>query len=81
MTHFSAYLCSSQVNSTKYGNIVSGFRVSIREEGIRGLGRGWAPTFFGYSLQGLGKFGLYEIFKNTYSGMLGEVRLVVIGDD
>lgn len=40
---------------------------------MRGLGKGWAPTAIGYSLQGLGKFGFYEIFKNLYSNMLGEV--------
>lgn len=40
--------------------------------GIRGLGRGWAPTFFGYSIQGMFKFGLYEVFKVRYAAMLGE---------
>lgn len=44
----------------------------MAEGGIRGLGLGWAPTFFGYSIQGLGKFGLYEIFKVKYSELLGE---------
>ncbi|KPJ12771.1 Phosphate carrier protein, mitochondrial [Papilio machaon] len=39
---------------------------------MRGLAKGWAPTFIGYSLQGLCKFGLYEVFKVTYSGMLDE---------
>lgn len=34
--------------------------------------KGWAPTLIGYSLQGLGKFGFYEIFKNFYGGILGE---------
>merc|ERR1711992_222180 len=33
---------------------------------------GWAPTAIGYSMQGLCKFGFYEVFKNIYSGMLGE---------
>ncbi len=27
---------------------------------------GWSPTFVGYSLQGLGKYGFYEIFKHIY---------------
>lgn len=40
---------------------------------MRGLGKGWAPTAIGYSLQGLGKFGFYEVFKHLYSGILGEV--------
>lgn len=27
---------------------------------------GWAPTFVGYSFQGAGKYGLYEVFKYLY---------------
>jgi solute carrier family 25 phosphate transporter 3 len=46
-----------------------------REEGMRGLVKGWAPTVVGYSLQGLGKFGFYEFFKHFYSNILGEVSL------
>lgn len=65
--------CRIQVDPAKYGGIFKGFKVSIAEEGIRGLGRGWAPTLVGYSMQGLGKFGFYEVFKNIYSNMLGEV--------
>jgi solute carrier family 25 phosphate transporter 3 len=33
---------------------------------------GWAPTAFGYSAQGVCKFGFYEVFKNVYAGFLGE---------
>merc|ERR1712141_537345 len=40
--------------------------------GVRGLALGWAPTAIGYSMQGLCKFGFYEVFKNVYSGILGE---------
>lgn len=57
----------------KYRNTFNGFRVSVAEEGMRGLARGWAPTFIGYSMQGLFKFGLYEVFKNLYSDLMGEV--------
>lgn len=64
--------CRIQTNPGKYKNIFSGFKVSVAEDGIRGLGKGWAPTAIGYSLQGLGKFGFYELFKIMYSGMLGE---------
>ena len=65
--------CRMQVDPDKYGNIIKGFRVTLQESGVRELGKGWAPTFFGYSMQGLGKFGFYEIFKVLYSGLLGEV--------
>ncbi|VDM86057.1 unnamed protein product, partial [Strongylus vulgaris] len=61
------------VNPEKYKGIVTGFRTTVREEGGRALAKGWAPTAVGYSLQGLGKFGFYEIFKNVYADMLGEV--------
>ncbi|CAG4959051.1 unnamed protein product [Colias eurytheme] len=64
--------CRLQVDPDKYKNVVNGFKVSVREEGMRGLAKGWAPTFIGYSLQGLCKFGLYEVFKVAYSGMLDE---------
>ncbi len=59
----------------KYKNMFQGFRVTAAEEGMRGFVRGWAPTLIGYSMQGLCKFGLYEIFKNVYSDLAGEVRL------
>jgi len=49
-----------------------------REEGMRGLVKGWAPTVIGYSLQGFGKFGFYEVFKDLYGKMLGEVSLPFI---
>jgi len=64
--------CRIQVDPQKYKGIVGGFRTTIAEEGVRGLGKGWAPTLIGYSLQGLGKFGLYEMFKVIYADMLGE---------
>lgn len=58
----------------KYKSIGNGFRVTVREDGMRGLAKGWAPTFIGYSMQGLCKFGFYEVFKIFYSDLLGEVR-------
>lgn len=64
--------CRIQTDPGKYKSIITGFKVSVKEEGMRGLGRGWAPTAIGYSLQGLGKFGLYEVFKKFYAGVLGE---------
>ena len=68
--------CRIQVNPEKYGGIVKGFKVTLKEDGFRGLGKGWAPTAIGYSMQGLCKFGFYEVFKNLYSNLLGEVRLM-----
>jgi len=64
--------CRIQVDAAKYGGIVQGFKVTLAEEGVRALAKGWAPTLIGYSMQGIGKFGFYELFKIVYSGMLGE---------
>lgn len=64
--------CRIQTNPGKYQSVFQGFKVTMADEGVRGLGRGWAPTCIGYSLQGLGKFGLYEVFKVMYSNILGE---------
>lgn len=64
--------CRIQVDPAKYKSIVNGFKVSVAEEGIRGLAKGWAPTFIGYSVQGVGKFGFYELFKSVYSNAIGE---------
>ena len=65
--------CRLQVDPEKYGNVIKGFRVTVAESGLRELGKGWAPTLIGYSMQGLCKFGFYEVFKNFYSNLLGEV--------
>jgi solute carrier family 25 phosphate transporter 3 len=64
--------CRIQVDPAKYQNIFQGFRVTIAEDGAKGLTKGWAPTFFGYSAQGLCKFGLYEVFKVYYAEAIGE---------
>lgn len=37
---------------------------------MRGVFFGWAPTFVGYSFQGAGKYGLYEVFKYWYGEQL-----------
>jgi solute carrier family 25 phosphate transporter 3 len=65
-----------QVDPAKYKNIATGFRVTVAENGVAGLVRGWSPTAIGYSLQGLGKFGFYEIFKHKYAELIGEVWVV-----
>jgi len=41
-------------------------------KGVRGFGRGFMPTFVGYSFQGLGKFGLNDFFKYKYTQIFGE---------
>jgi len=64
--------CRLQVDKAKYKNLFHGFKVTVAEEGSRGLARGWAPTLMGYSVQGMAKFGLYEYFKHFYADVIGE---------
>ncbi|KAL3270943.1 hypothetical protein HHI36_021448 [Cryptolaemus montrouzieri] len=64
--------CRIQVDPAKYKSVFNGFKVTLAEEGTKGLAKGWAPTFFGYSIQGLCKFGLYEVFKVWYTDLIGE---------
>merc|ERR1712012_1329703 len=64
--------CRLQVNKEKYKSLGNGFKVTIAEGGAAGLFLGWAPTAIGYTAQGICKFGFYEVFKNIYSGMIGE---------
>lgn len=64
--------CRLQVNKEKYKNLGNGFKLTYQEGGAGGLFLGWAPTAIGYSMQGICKFGFYELFKNIYSGILGE---------
>jgi len=64
--------CRLQVDPAKYKNLGNGFKLTLTEDGARGLAKGWAPTLIGYSAQGVGKFGFYEAFKMTYGGIIGE---------
>lgn len=58
--------CRRQVDDKLYKSNVQAWRKIFAEEGVRGVFTGWTPTFVGYSLQGAGKYGFYEIFKNLY---------------
>ncbi|TDL23848.1 mitochondrial carrier protein [Rickenella mellea] len=64
--------CNMQVNPSKYKGLTSGLSTLLREEGATGIWKGFGPTFVGYSLQGMFKYGLYEIFKDYYSNLAGE---------
>lgn len=64
--------CNMQVDPAKYKGLSSGLSTLMREEGSRGIWKGFGPTFVGYSLQGMFKYGLYEVFKDVYMNMAGE---------
>ena len=51
---------------------MEGFAKIYRAEGLRGNFTGWGPTLVGYSFQGAGKYGLYELFKKKYGDVVGE---------
>ena len=55
-----------------YKGNLDGWSKIWRAEGLRGIFTGWGPTFFGYSVQGAGKYGFYEYFKHLYSEIAGE---------
>jgi len=59
-----------QVDPTIYKSNAQGWAKIFRAEGVRGVFFGWSPTFIGYSLQGAGKYGFYEVFKYYYGEQL-----------
>ncbi|XP_074589167.1 mitochondrial phosphate carrier protein 3, mitochondrial-like [Curcuma longa] len=63
--------CNMQIDPAKYKSISSGFGVLLKEQGVKGFFRGWAPTLLGYSAQGACKYGFYEFFKKYYSDIAG----------
>ncbi|KAF8636419.1 hypothetical protein AX17_003601 [Amanita inopinata Kibby_2008] len=64
--------CNMQVNPQKYNALGQGLKLLVKEEGANGIWKGFGPTFVGYSLQGMFKYGLYEVFKDLYMNMAGE---------
>lgn len=65
--------CRMQTNPEVYTGVFKGFNIiSNMPGGLVANGTvGFLPTFIGYSMQGLFKFGLYEIFKDVYAGVVG----------
>jgi solute carrier family 25 phosphate transporter 3 len=60
--------CKKQIDPTFSKGMVDGISKVV---GAGNTTLGWAPTFVGYSLQGLGKFGFYEMFKDVYKKIVG----------
>ena len=59
-----------QVDPKIYTGNFSAWKAIYGKEGLRGVFFGWSPTFVGYSFQGLGKYGFYEVFKHEYGDNL-----------
>jgi len=64
--------CRMQANPGMYASVGDGFKKINAAEGLKGFTLGWLPTLVGYSAQGFGKFGFYEIFKDVYRNAAGE---------
>ncbi|KAJ7634148.1 mitochondrial carrier domain-containing protein [Mycena polygramma] len=64
--------CNMQVNPLKYKGLFPSLSLLVKEEGQTGIWKGFGPTFVGYSLQGMFKYGLYEVFKDAYMNLAGE---------
>ncbi|KAL9112605.1 MAG: hypothetical protein Q9227_003176 [Pyrenula ochraceoflavens] len=62
--------CRRQVDPKIYSGNFQAWRSIFKAEGVRGVFFGWSPTFVGYSFQGAGKYGLYEVFKYLYGDRL-----------
>lgn len=63
--------CRRQVDPKLYSSLFGGIRAISNAQGFSGLMTGWQPTLLGYSMQGLGKFGFYELFKDIYASIAG----------
>ena len=61
-----------QVDPKKYKGLGSAIRTLVAEEGATGIWKGFGPTLVGYNLQGMFKYGLYEVFKDSYQNLAGE---------
>jgi len=71
--------CNTQANPKEFTGTIQGFKYIYSGRasslgfgsGFSGLAKGWGPTLVGYSLQGLCKFGFYELFKHEYAELVG----------
>src|SRR4051794_37753201 len=88
MTPLDLVKCNAQTNPTVFPGAIKGIQVIYSGQaqnlgfgkGLTGLAKGWGPTFVGYGLQGLCKFGFYEYFKHYYGGFFSETDAVKYKD-
>jgi solute carrier family 25 phosphate transporter 3 len=57
------------------GGLVGSIQKSYALEGVKGITKGWFPTFVGYGAQGVCKFGFNEVFKDIYGNILGQENM------
>lgn len=71
LTPLDAMKCNLQVNPHKYPSFVGGLQQIFRQEGIRGLYKGFLPTVLSYSTQTGTKYMLYEWNKDQLTRWVG----------
>lgn len=64
--------CRRQVNASLYKGNFQAWKTIIAQEGLGGIFTGFGATLVGYSFQGAGKYGFYELFKKKYADWAGE---------
>ncbi|KAF5096630.1 hypothetical protein DV451_004154 [Geotrichum candidum] len=64
--------CRRQVNPSLYSGNFQAWKSIIASEGAGGIFTGFGATLIGYSFQGAGKYGFYELFKKQYADIVGE---------
>ncbi|PKU88090.1 Mitochondrial phosphate carrier protein 3, mitochondrial [Dendrobium catenatum] len=52
------------------------FGVLLKEQGVKGFFKGWAPTLLGYNGKHAFKYDFYEFFKKYYSNIVGPEYVV-----
>eukprot|EP01128_Nolandella_sp_AFSM9_P011895 TRINITY_DN8797_c0_g1_i1.p2 TRINITY_DN8797_c0_g1~~TRINITY_DN8797_c0_g1_i1.p2 ORF type:complete len:330 (-),score=83.63 TRINITY_DN8797_c0_g1_i1:170-1159(-) len=75
--------CNVQANPERFTSTMQGFKLIMNGgakdlgfgSGFTGIWKGAGPTFAGYAVQGLFKFGLYEVFKYYFAQAVGEERV------
>jgi len=80
--------CNAQANPKDFTGTFQGFRKIFsggaaalgHKSGFAGLVKGWGPTAWGYSIQGLCKFGFYEYFKHLFGTWVGEEKALKYRD-
>lgn len=75
--------CRRQVDPSMYPSLFAGMKTISAADGwgTRGLFAGGHAALIGYSIQGMCKFGFYELFKDIYAKMAGDnaERFKVVG--
>lgn len=60
------------MNPALYKGNMQAWSSIVKTEGFGGIFTGIGATLIGYSLQGAGKYGFYELFKKKYADFVGE---------